>query len=51
MAKTPDDLSFWDYVILAPALIGLFLAGAIAAIAVLLAGKGAISESRRETVR
>jgi hypothetical protein len=51
MTKTLDDLSFWDYVILAPALIGLFLAGAIAAIAVLLAGKEAISESRRGMIR
>ena len=51
MAKTPYDLSFWDYVILAPALIGLFLAGAIAAIVVLCAGKGAISESQRGMIR
>jgi hypothetical protein len=51
MTKTLDDLSFWDYVILAPALIGLFLAGAIAAIVVLLAGKGAISETQRGMIR
>jgi hypothetical protein len=47
----PDDLSFWDYLILAPALIGLFIAGSIAAIVVLFAGKGAISESHRGMVR
>ncbi len=47
----PDDLSFWDYVILAPALIGLFLAASIAAILILIVGDDGITASRRETIR